>query len=43
MRFETNASIIDTEKEEAFDVGDTVTIRFHDGGGKTIRVSSTRT
>lgn len=33
MRFETNKSIIDKEKETAFDVGDTVTIKWNDGGG----------
>lgn len=33
MRFETSKSIIDTEKEESFDVGDIVTIKFPNSGG----------
>lgn len=33
MRFITTKSIIDTEKEEAFDIGDTVMIEFQNGGG----------
>lgn len=33
MRFETSKSIIDMEKENAFDIGDTITIKYPDGGG----------
>ncbi|MGC4018926.1 MAG: hypothetical protein QM793_06685 [Muricomes sp.] len=33
MGFETHKSIIDIENEEAFNVGDIVTIKYHNGGG----------
>lgn len=33
MRYCTSKSIIDMEKETAFNVGDTVTIKWHSGGG----------
>lgn len=33
MKFETAKSIVDLEKEEAYDVGDIVTIKFKSGGG----------
>lgn len=33
MRFATKKSIIDMEKENAFNVGDIVTIKWNGGGG----------
>ena len=33
MRFVTKKSILDMEKVKAFDIGDIVTIKYHNGGG----------